>query len=106
MNIQKMMKQAQEMQQKMEKAQAELENMEVEGASGAGMVKVTLTGKGIAKKVSIDKEVVDPTDIEMLEDLLVAAINDAKTKVDEKTSGAMSDAMGGMSLPPGMNMPF
>lgn len=106
MNIQKMMKQAQQMQKKMEDAQAQLENLEIEGASGGGMVKITLTGKGIAKNISIDKEIVDPNDVEMLEDLIVAAINDAKNKIDNETSGAMNDAMGGISLPPGMKMPF
>ncbi len=106
MNIQQMMKQAQQMQKKMEAAQAKVADMEAEGSAGGGMVKVTLNGKGEAKAVKIDPSAVDPEDVEMLEDLLIAAINDAKKKVEEESAAAMHDAMGGMQLPPGMKMPF
>lgn len=106
MNLQKMMKQAQQMQKKMEEAQAKIAEMEVEGQAGGGMVKVTLSGKGEAKKVTIDPKAVDPDDVEMLEDLIVVALNDGRSKVDAASGDAMGDAMGGMQLPPGMKMPF
>ncbi len=106
MNLQKMMKQAQEMQQKMESAKADLENKEVKGSAGAGMVEVTLNGKGVANTISIDKNLLNDAEGEVLEDLLVAAFNDAKKKVDDEASKLMSDAMGGMSLPPDMKLPF
>lgn len=105
MNLQKMMKQAQQMQKKMEEAQAELENIEVTGSSGGDMVQITLNGKGIMKSAKIDPKVIDPDDLEMLEDLIVAAANDAKNKVDEESNKKMQDAAGGM-MPPGMKMPF
>ena len=106
MNIQKMMKQAQAMQKKMEEAQDKLGEIEVTGSAGGDMVQVTLTCKGEAKGVKIDQNAVDPDDVEMLEDLLVAAINDAKTKADATTSEQLSSVTGGMGLPPGMKMPF
>ena len=106
MNIQKMMKQAQQMQKKMEEAQDKLGDLEVMGSAGAGMVEVTLTGKGEARKVKIDPKIVDPDDIEMMEDLIVAAINDAKSKSETASNDEMSKITGGMGLPPGMKMPF
>jgi DNA-binding YbaB/EbfC family protein len=94
MNLQKMMKQAQQMQKKM----AELsENLEVEGSAGGGMVTLTMNGSKQIIDIKIDEEVVDPEDVEMLQDLIVAAVNDAARKVDEEMEGQM----GGM-LPPGM----
>ena len=106
MNIQKMMKQAQAMQQKMQDAQEKLGDLEVIGTAGGGMVSVTVNGTGEAKAVTIDPKIVDPDDIEMLEDLIVAALNDANSKKEQASADAMKDAMGGMSLPPGMQMPF
>lgn len=106
MNINKMMKQAQAMQKQMNEVQEKMAAMEVTGTSGGGMVSVTLSGKGDAKKVKIDPKSVDSEDIEMLEDLIVAAINDAKKKSEEVLSGEMGKVTGGMSLPPGMKLPF
>lgn len=106
MNIQKMMKQAQEMQQKIATMQAKLEEEESEGSSGGGMVVVKLNGKGILKKITIDAKLMDPSDKEMLEDLIVAAHNDAKNKVDANANDQMSKVAGGLNLPPGMKLPF
>lgn len=82
-NMQSLMKQAQKMQQEMQKAQEELEELEVEGTSGNGMVKVTLTGKKVVKAVKLDPKIVDPDDAELLEDLILAAYNDALSKAEE-----------------------
>ncbi len=106
MNMQQMMKQAQKMQKKMEEAQKKLEDAEYQGASGGGMINVTISGKGELKKLKIDPSLIDPEDPEMLEDLIVAGFNNAKKEADEASGGAMSDAMGGLSLPPGFKMPF
>lgn len=106
MNIQKLMKQAQEMQKQMEAMQQQLANQEVEGKAGGGMVTVTLTGKGEARKVKIDPKLADPADIEVLEDLIVAAINDAKNQNEAKASEQMSKLTSGLPLPPGMKLPF
>ncbi len=106
MNMGKMMKQAQEMQARMQSMQAELENIEVTGASGGGMVEVTLTGKGAAKSCKIDPSLVGEGDADMLEDLIVAAINDAKTKSEAINKEKMSELTGGLELPPGMELPF
>ena len=99
-----LMKQAQQMQANMEKAQAELANIEVEGQSGAGMVKVTMTCKHDLRRVSIDPSVMD--DKEMLEDLIAAAVNDAVRRVDATTQEKMAGFTAGMQLPPGFKMPF
>ena len=106
MNINQLMKQAQQMQKKMEEAQKKVEELEVEGPAGGGMVKVIMNGKGIAKSISIDKTIIDPEDNEMLEDLVVAAINDAKSKIDEESGDILGEASGGLKMPPGMKMPF
>jgi hypothetical protein len=106
LNMGKMMKQAQQMQESMKDMQGELEKMEVTGVSGGGMVKVTLTGKGMAKSCVIDPSLVGEGDADMLEDLIVAAINDARTKVDKLSSEKMSELTGGLQLPPGMQLPF
>ncbi|HEY0836779.1 MAG TPA: YbaB/EbfC family nucleoid-associated protein [Azospirillum sp.] len=105
-NIGQMMKQAQQMQAKMQEMQAKLADIEVGGQSGAGMVSVTVNGKGELKKVKLDKSIVDPEDTEMLEDLIVAAFNDAKTKVEAQVAEETSKLMGGMKLPPGIKLPF
>lgn len=105
MNIQGIMKQAQMMQKKMEEEQAKLAEAEVEGTSGGGMVKITLNGKFEMKKLFLDKSLVDPEDTEVLEDLIVAAYNDAKTKIDAKMQDSMSSVTGGLNLG-GLKLPF
>jgi DNA-binding YbaB/EbfC family protein len=99
------MRQAQQMQENMQKAQAELVNLEVTGESGAGMVKVVLNGRHEAKKVTIEPKLVSG-DLEMLEDLVAAAINDASRKIEERSKEKYADLMSGMNLPPGMKLPF
>lgn len=105
-NLGNLMKQAQEMQARMSQMQADLETREVTGASGAGMVQVTLNGKGELKSIKLDKSLVDPNEIEMLEDLIVAAHRDAKGKVETAMAEEMSKLTGGLQLPPGMKLPF
>jgi len=100
-----MMKQVQQMQAKMEEMQAELELMVIEGSAGGGMVKVTVNGKGDMLSMTIDPEVVDKDDIEMLQDLIVAAINQAKEKAHEKQQEHMAGLTGGLNIP-GLNLPF
>jgi nucleoid-associated protein EbfC len=105
-NIGQLMKQAQQMQQKMADIQAQLETLELTGMSGAGMVQVTLNGKGDLKKLKIDKSVLNPEDSEVVEDLIVAAFNDARQKVNAHTEAEMHKLTGGLSLPGGMKLPF
>ena len=104
-NIGQLMKQAQAMQDNMRRLQEQLGSMEVEGQSGAGMVKVTMTCKHEVRRVSIDPSLVGD-DREMLEDLLCAAFNDAAHKVDATGSEKMGGLTAGMGLPPGMKLPF
>ena len=96
MNIQKMMKQAQEMQDPL---QRELAATQVEATAGGGMVTVVMTGVKQLRSVTIDPEVVSKDDVEMLQDLIVAAINDAQRKVDDEVSGKMGGMMGGLKIP-------
>jgi DNA-binding YbaB/EbfC family protein len=105
-NLAGLMKQASQMQQKMQDMQAKLEMMEITGASGAGLVSIVMSGKGDLKSVKIDPKLVDPTETEMLEELILAAHRDAKTKLDEATAAAMHEATGGIQLPAGMKLPF
>ncbi len=105
-NLGTMMKQAQMAQQKMQAFQDKLATLEVLGEAGAGLVKVTLSGKGDLKRVSLDPKVVDASDIEMLEDLIVAAHAAAKASLDATTAAGMSEVTGGLQLPPGMKLPF
>ena len=105
MNIQGLMKQAQMMQKKMEEEQAKLAQEIIEGNSGGGMVKVSLNGKFEMKKLSIDKSLINTDDAEILEDLIVAAFNDAKNKVDNKMQESMSAMTGGLNLG-GLKLPF
>jgi hypothetical protein len=100
-----LMKQAQEMQANMQKAQEEIATMEVTGESGGGMVKITMTGKYEARRVSIDDSLLND-DKDMLEDLVAAAINDAAHKVEASTQERMSGLTTGLNLPPGMKLPF
>jgi DNA-binding YbaB/EbfC family protein len=99
-----LMKQAQQMQANMQKAQEELGKIEVEGQSGAGMVKIVMTCKHDVRRVSIDASVMD--DKEMLEDLIAAAVNDAVRRVESTTQEKMSGFTAGLQLPPGMKLPF
>ena len=105
-NLGQMMKQAQQMQAKMAEMQAALEQVGITGQSGAGMVQVTLSGKGELRKVKIDPTLVKPDEADMLEDLLVAAHADAKVKMDAHVAEQMRGVTGGLSLPPGMKLPF
>lgn len=100
-----LMKQAKEMQSKMQEAQSKVADIEATGRSGAGMVEITLTGEGNMKGLKIDPSLLTE-EAEILEDLIVAAFQDAKVKLDEARSETMKSAMGDIQLPPGMNMPF
>jgi len=100
-----LMKQAQQMQEKIKQAQEELRLVEVTGESGAGLVKVVMTGRHDARRVQIDPSLLED-DRDMLEDLLAAAINDAVRKVEQATQEKMGGLTQGMGLPPGMNLPF
>lgn len=103
-NIAQMMQKAQRMQENMQKVQEELTRLEVTGQAGGGVVKVTITGKMEARKVAIDPSALG--DAEMLEDLLVAALNDAVAKANEESNRRMAAVTAGMPLPPGMKLPF
>ncbi len=111
MNIQKMMKQVQDMQNKLAGLQDKMADMEIEGKSGGGMVKVVLTGKGEVKKIMIDDKNFSDTasfseDLRVVEDLLIAAFNDAKSKVEDEYNNQVSSLTGGLALPPGIKLPF
>ena len=95
----KMMKQAQQLQAKMAKLQEELAEKTVETSSGGGMVKVVANGRQQLVSIQIEQEVVDPDDVEMLQDLILAAVNDALTKAQDMVSGEMSKLTGGMNIP-------
>jgi len=99
-----MMKQAQQLQARMQKMQEELAAMEVEGRSGAGLVKVTLSGKGEMRKLSIDPSLMKPEETEILEDLIIAAAQDARVKVETAMQGKMQEVTGGLPLPPGLKL--
>ena len=105
-NLGQMMKQAQEMQARMAEMQARLDQVEMTGAAGGGLVQVTLTGKGEMRKVKIDKSLVDPNEVEVLEDLVLAAFADAKQRVEAHVAEEMSKLTGGLKLPPGLTLPF
>lgn len=103
-DIMGMMKQVKDMQARMQKAQADLDGIEVVGQAGAGLVKVTLTGKGDMRKVTIDPSLMKPDEAEILEDLILAAVQDAKGKVDAAMQSKMAEVTGGLPLPPGMKL--
>ena len=105
-NLSGLMKQAQQMQTKMAEMQAKLEGMEIDGEAGAGLVKVTLNGKGDLRRIKMDPKVIDPADAEMLEDLIVAAHADARQKLEVAAAEEMQKVTGGLQLPPGMKLPF
>lgn len=104
MDIQRLMRQAQEMQQKMQKAQDNLAHSLYEGNSGGGMVKVTITGAGLAKKIEIDNSLIKADEKDILEDLLIAAFNDAKKKADDASSDSLKSVTNGIALPPGFKL--
>jgi nucleoid-associated protein EbfC len=106
MNIQKMMQQAQQMQQKITALQSQLEAMEVDGSAGSGMVTVRLNGKNHMLKIHIDSSLMKVDEKDMLEDLILAAYNDARQKVDTASSEQMNALTKGLNLPPGMKLPF
>lgn len=105
-NIGDMLKQVQSMQARMTEAQERLENATATGQSGGGMVKVTLSGKGVMKGLEIDPSLMKPDEREILEDLIVAAHNDAKSKSETLAAEEMKSVTGGMPLPPGFKLPF
>ncbi|MEZ5925815.1 MAG: YbaB/EbfC family nucleoid-associated protein [Hyphomicrobiaceae bacterium] len=104
MNIMQMMKQAQQLQSKMEAMQAELESLEVEGQSGGGLVRVTLSGKMTLKSIKIDPSLLKPEEGEILEDLILAAHQDAKGKAERAMQERMQEVTGGLPLPPGLKL--
>ncbi|WP_041535226.1 YbaB/EbfC family nucleoid-associated protein [Parvularcula bermudensis] len=105
-NFSDMMKQAAGLQKKMEEIQTQMAGLEASGSAGAGLVSVTLNGKGYASKVSIDPKLFAEDEKEVLEDLVTAAINDAKAKLEEKSAEQMKSLTEGFPLPPGMKLPF
>ena len=106
MDIGKMMRQVNEMQTKMADMQNRLGDVEVVGQSGAGLVTVTMSGKAEVRKITIDPKLLDASEKEMLEDLIVAACTDAKAKAEALIAGETEKMMGGLKLPPGVKLPF
>ena len=106
MDIMGMMKKAQAVQARLQEVQDELGRVEVEGESGGGMVRLTLTAKGELKGVRIDPTLLTPADKEMLEDLIIAAFTDAKAKADRAAAEKMQSLTADLPLPPGMQLPF
>ncbi|SPT68441.1 DNA-binding protein, YbaB/EbfC family [Anaerobiospirillum thomasii] len=104
-NMGNMMKQAQMLQERMQKAQADIAATEVTGESGAGLIKITMNGAHEVRRVEIDESIFGD-DKEILEDLLAAAFNDAKRRIEEVTKAKMEEVTGGIPLPPGMKLPF
>jgi DNA-binding YbaB/EbfC family protein len=105
-NLSNMLKEAQKLQTRMAEMQQRLGEVEMDGAAGAGLVTVRLNGKGEMRRIKIDPSLADPNEMEMLEDLIVAAANDAKVKIEAHVQGEMQKLAGGMPLPPGMKLPF
>ena len=103
-SIEDIMAMAQNVQEELTKAQANLDTIEVEGASGGGLVKVTLNGKMEARGVKIDPSLMKPGDVEMLEDLLLAAFQDARAKAEQALQDKMREVTGGLPLPPGLKL--
>ena len=105
-DLDELMKMAQEAQAKLMRAHEDLDKVNVEGAAGGGLVKIRATAKGQVQGVEIDESLLAPSEKQMLEDLVAAAINDARAKADEAAKAAMSDVTGGFQMPPGFKMPF
>lgn len=106
MDMMAMMKQAQNLQKKLEEAQQKSNDLTAQGQSGGGLVTITIKGDKQVKKVTIDKSIVTPEEVEMLEDLIAAAFNDAVVKVEEVVAKEMQTVTAGLPLPPGMKLPF
>ena len=105
-NLGNMLKEAQKLQERMAEMQQQLAATEMSGTAGAGMVTVTLNGRGEMRKVKIDPSLADPNEMEILEDLIVAAANDAKSKIDAHLQAEMGKLTGGLPMPPGFKLPF
>lgn len=106
LDLEKIMEMAQNAQAELQKAQDNLDNVEVEGASGGGLVKVTASAKGRIIAVSIDESLLQPSEKTMLEDLVAAALNDARSKADQAAAAEMQKMSSGLPLPPGFKLPF
>jgi DNA-binding YbaB/EbfC family protein len=105
-NLTSMLKEAQKLQQRMAEMQEKLAEMRIDGASGGGLVRVTLDGRGALQAVKIDRSLVDPEEVEVLEDLIVAAHTDARSRLEAALQEEMGRITGGLPLPPGMKLPF
>ena len=105
-NMSQIMKQAKAMQDKMAEVQKKIEETEIEGSSGGGAVKVIMNGKHEMKKIKIDKSLLNSEESEVLEDLIIAAINDVNKKISENMNEQLGSISSGMGLPPGMKLPF
>ena len=105
-NFNDMMEKAQKMQKKMQEIQESLASLEVEGTAGGGMVKIVMNCKNEVKKIELDPSIIKQEEKQMMEDLIVAALNDAKIKAEEKSKEEMAKLSGDLGLPPGMKMPF
>jgi DNA-binding YbaB/EbfC family protein len=104
MNLMKMMQQAQQIQGRLQEMQEQLVQLEIEGSSGAGLVRVTLNGKMEPRAIKIDPSLIKPDEAEMLEDLILAAFQDAKGRVEAAVQAKMQDVTGGLPLPPGLKL--
>ncbi len=105
-NLGNILKQAQNIQSRMGEVQEELRDLEIEGQAGGGMVKVVVNGKGEMRSLKLDLAIVDKDDVGVLEDLIVAAVNDARGKADTISQEKMAELTAGLPLPPGMKLPF
>jgi len=105
-NLEDLMKMAQEAQNKLMQAQEDLDKVEVEGVSGGGLVRIKASAKGRIAAVTIDESLLVPSEKQMLEDLIAAALNDARAKADVAAEESMKNVTGGLQLPPGFKMPF
>ena len=105
-NISQIMKQAKVMQEKMAEMQKKIEETEIEGSSGGGAVKIVMNGKHEVKNLFIDPSIVNSDEKEVLEDLIIAALNDVNKKIAENTNNQLGSISGGMGLPPGLKLPF
>jgi DNA-binding YbaB/EbfC family protein len=106
MDFLKMMSKAKEMQQRMGSIQDELAEIEVAGSSGGGLVSIVITGKGMLKSIKIDPSLLKPEEVEILEDLIIAAQHDAQAKQEAAVAAKMQELTAGLGLPPGMKLPF
>ena len=105
-NMSQLMKQAKAMQEKMAEMQKKIEETEIEGSSGGGVVKIVMNGKHEVKNLFIDPSIVNSDEKEVLEDLIIAALNDVNKKIAENTNDQLGSISGGMGLPPGLKLPF